>query len=201
MKRKGRVKEASVRWESGVGMFSQIARINDHLYLSSLEAMTPLRLQVHGISQVISAMVEPLPTDLLKKGEGDNMRCHVQVCVEDKETANLSAHFDAVADRIAREARRGGRTLVHCIAGVSRSPSLVLAYLVKHGRMSLADAYHHVRGLRPCIRPNVGFWQQLIDYEVAQRGVPTMRVEPSTPPTKKKSYLATTSITPRYRHG
>ena len=161
-------------------MFSQIARINDHLYLSSLEALTPLRLELHGITQVISAMVEPFPAELLKDA-GCKTRSHVQVCVDDIESANLSAHFDTIADRIAREARRGGRTLVHCIAGVSRSSSLVLAYLVKYGGMSLAEAYRHVRSLRPCIRPNVGFWKQLIAYEISQRGTPTMCVEPSSP--------------------
>ncbi|EUB55337.1 Dual specificity protein phosphatase [Echinococcus granulosus] len=159
-------------------MFSQIARINDHLYLSSLAALTPTRLQQHGVTQVISAMVEVLPPELLAEG-GRRTRSHVQICVEDIESADLSVHFDSVADRIAREARRGGRSLVHCVAGVSRSPSLVLAYLVKHSSMTLAEAYDHLRRLRPCIRPNPGFWRQLIKYEVERRGVPSVCVEGS----------------------
>ncbi|VDM34222.1 unnamed protein product [Hydatigera taeniaeformis] len=159
-------------------MFSQIAKINDHLYLSSLEALTPARLQHYGVTQVISAMVEALPAELLTE-DGSRTRSHVQICVEDIESADLSAYFDSVADRIAREARRGGRTLVHCVAGVSRSPSLVLAYLVKHSSMTLAEAYHHVHRLRPCVRPNPGFWRQLIAYEIERRGVPSMRLEGS----------------------
>nr|CDS32333.1 dual specificity protein phosphatase 14 [Hymenolepis microstoma] len=162
-------------------MFSQIARINDHLYLSSLEALTPARLEACGVTQIISAMIEVLPPDLLllrpSASPGDNgRRAHVQICVEDLESTDLGAHFDAVADRIAREARKGGRSLVHCIAGVSRSPTLVLAYLVKHAHMTLAEAYDHVRGLRPCICPNIGFWRQLIAYEIARRGVSSLRV-------------------------
>ncbi|VDK21257.1 unnamed protein product [Taenia asiatica] len=171
-------KERSVRLKKTEGMFSQIARINDHLFLSSLEALTPARLQQHGVTQVISAMVEALPAELLADG-GSRTRSHVQVCVEDIESADLRAHFDSVADRIDREARRGGRSLVHCVAGVSRSPSLVLAYLVKHSSMTLAEAYDHVHRLRPCIRPNPGFWRQLIAYEIERRGVPSMRFESS----------------------
>lgn len=167
-------------------MFSQIARINDHLYLSSLEALTPARLEARGVTQIISAMVEVLPSNLLllpssASPGGSGRRAHVQICVEDLESADLGAHFDAVADRIAREARKGGRSLVHCVAGVSRSPSLVLAYLVKHAHMTLAEAYDHVRALRPCICPNAGFWRQLIAYEIARRGTSSLRVTTSSP--------------------
>ncbi|KAL5968109.1 Dual specificity protein phosphatase 14 [Taenia solium] len=189
-------------------MFSQIARINDHLFLSSLEALTPARLQQHGVTQVISAMVEALPAELLVDG-GSRTRSHVQVCVEDIESADLRAHFDSVADRIDREARRGGRSLVHCVAGVSRSPSLVLAYLVKHSSMTLAEAYDHVHRLRPCIRPNPGFWRQLIAYEIERRGVPSMRFEsslsnltslfPSSTSTLLWNRLANAGTSPRYR--
>uniref|UniRef100_A0A0R3SDP4 Protein-tyrosine-phosphatase n=1 Tax=Hymenolepis diminuta TaxID=6216 RepID=A0A0R3SDP4_HYMDI len=134
--------------------------------LSSLEALTPARLEARGVTQVISAMVE--------------------ICVEDLESADLGAHFDAVADRIAREARKGGRSLVHCVAGVSRSPTLVLAYLVKHAHMTLAEAYDHVRSLRPCICPNAGFWRQLIAYEIARRGTSSLRVTTSSPSSHRR---------------
>ncbi|KAM7535723.1 hypothetical protein Aperf_G00000088869 [Anoplocephala perfoliata] len=193
-------------------MFSQIARINDHLYLSSLDALTPARLEARGVTQVISAMVEVLPPDLLllptaTKAAGSasgGQRTHVQICVEDLESADLSVYFDSVADRIAREARLGGRSLVHCIAGVSRSPSLVLAYLVKYARMSLAEAYDHVRRLRPCIRPNTGFWRQLIAFEISRRGSQSVRVNTTQPSSyySSSSSLPSTNdtyISPRFR--
>lgn len=50
-------------------------------------------------------------------------------------------------------------------AGVSRSTTLVLAYLMKIEKMTLAEAYKHVKGIRPVIDPNYGFKQQLMDYE------------------------------------
>uniref|UniRef100_A0A914REV2 Dual specificity phosphatase catalytic domain-containing protein n=1 Tax=Parascaris equorum TaxID=6256 RepID=A0A914REV2_PAREQ len=31
--------------------------------------------------------------------------------------------------------------------------------------MTLRQAYHYVKSARPIIRPNVGFWKQMIDYE------------------------------------
>jgi len=50
-----------------------------------------------------------------------------------------------------------GRALVHCIAGVSRSVSLVVAHLIIAHRMTLHDAYKHVRACRTLVQPNNGF--------------------------------------------
>lgn len=152
-------------------MFSQIARINDHLYLSGLQALSPERLRSHGITQIVSVMVDAIPGALTSAVDS-----HIQVSVEDIDYSNLRVHFDSVADRIAREARRGGRTLVHCMAGVSRSATMVLAYLIKHQKMSLSEAYDHVKSKRPCIQPNLGFWRQLIAYEEARTGTRSMKI-------------------------
>ncbi|KAK5904909.1 hypothetical protein CesoFtcFv8_006426 [Champsocephalus esox] len=73
-------------------------------------------------------------------------------------------HMD-VADKIHSVGRKRGAVLVHCAAGVSRSASLCLAYLMKYHRVSLAEAHAWVKARRPVIRPNGGFWRQLIEYE------------------------------------
>ena len=46
-----------------------------------------------------------------------------------------------------------------------RSATLVLAYLMKYHRMKLIDAHAYVKERRPLIRPNAGFWKDLVDYE------------------------------------
>lgn len=45
--------------------------------------------------------------------------------------------------------------------GVSRSATVVIAYLMQHRSMSLVEAYAHVKERRPMINPNAGFWKQL----------------------------------------
>ncbi|VDM02287.1 unnamed protein product [Schistocephalus solidus] len=166
--RTGRLPTRTVSWPD---MFSQIARINDHLYLSGLQALNPERLRQYGITQVITAMIDPPPASLLSA-----VTSHIQISVEDAETSNLRIYFDSVGERIAMEKKRGGKTLVHCMAGISRSASLVLAYLIRHQNMSLADAYDLVRAVRPFIQPNAGFWRQLISYEELVRGRRSMRI-------------------------
>ncbi|KAF2896227.1 hypothetical protein ILUMI_09948, partial [Ignelater luminosus] len=68
----------------------------------------------------------------------------------------------------------GGKTLLHCIAGVSRSAALCIAYLMKYHRFSLLDAYNYVKLKRPIIRPNCGFFRQLIEYEMDLFGCNTV---------------------------
>lgn len=55
-------------------------------------------------------------------------------------------------------------TLVHCMMGISRSSSVVLAYLMYQKRMTLAEAFEHV-SLHRDISPNTGFFSQLTKYE------------------------------------
>lgn len=55
--------------------------------------------------------------------------------------------------------------LIHCVAGVSRSVTFCIAYLMKYHRMTLLEAYNHVKLKRSMIRPNCGFFRQLIEYE------------------------------------
>ena len=55
--------------------------------------------------------------------------------------------------------------LVHCAAGISRSSSTVIAYLMKKFGWTYVKAYGFVRGKRPVISPNNGFIRQLRNYE------------------------------------
>nr|CUU97454.1 hypothetical transcript [Hymenolepis microstoma] len=61
--------------------------------------------------------------------------------------------------------RSGGRVLIHCFAGISRSPTLAIAYLMHNQRITFDEAYNRVKLLRPKISPNFNFIGQLTDFE------------------------------------
>lgn len=55
----------------------------------------------------------------------------------------------------------GGIVMVHCVGGISRSPSVVCAYLVLYQNMSHHAALAHVKACRSFVLVNSGFQQQL----------------------------------------
>lgn len=61
--------------------------------------------------------------------------------------------------------RRPGKILVHCSAGVSRSPTIIVAYLMQRHHMTLKEALGLVVRARPSVCPNPGFLSQLKEME------------------------------------
>lgn len=59
----------------------------------------------------------------------------------------------------------GGRVLVHCQAGISRSATICLAYLIWSRRVRLEEAFDFVKERRGVISPNLGFMGQLLQFE------------------------------------
>ena len=65
--------------------------------------------------------------------------------------------IEAACMFIERSLRDGQGVLVHCLAGRSRSATIVLAYLITRRGMALADAYKFLKAKRPSISPNLGY--------------------------------------------
>lgn len=61
--------------------------------------------------------------------------------------------------------RCGGKILVHCKAGVSRSATICIAYLMVHKSLTLDQAFDYVQSRREIISPNLSFMQQLFEFE------------------------------------
>lgn len=77
----------------------------------------------------------------------DDCPLYLQIPVWDKSDVDISVYFDEVADLIEQVRQTNGKVLVHCVAGVSRSATLCLAYLMKQ-KMSLKTAFELVRSVR-----------------------------------------------------
>lgn len=54
---------------------------------------------------------------------------------------------------------------MHCLAGISRSVTVTVAYLMQKLNLSLNDAYDLVKQKKSNISPNFNFMGQLLDFE------------------------------------
>lgn len=73
---------------------------------------------------------------------------------------NLSCSFSTDSVR-----NKGGRVFVHCQAGISRSATICLAYLMRTNRVKLDEAFEFVKQRRSIISPNFSFMGQLLQFE------------------------------------
>jgi len=81
---------------------------------------------------------------------------HLQVFIDDVENANLDHYFDRCLEFIENQITTGN-VLVHCFQGISRSSSIVIAFLMKRHKWSYTKALNFVRNQRSIAEPNEGF--------------------------------------------
>ena len=90
---------------------------------------------------------------------------YYRVDVEDMSKEPLEEFLEEATDFIYQWTSQNLPVLVHCRAGVSRSASVVLAYMVRFGNFTLNDAFVYLRAARPAVTPNLGFMEKLVAYE------------------------------------
>jgi len=84
--------------------------------------------------------------------------------VSDSAQSKLCKYFDECTEFI-NEALQTGTVLVHCFGGVSRSPSVVIAYLMRYCNLNFSNALAYVKDKRSVVNPNSGFLNQLKNYQ------------------------------------
>jgi len=118
-------------------------------------------------------VTEDEPNHFEHKGTIQYLNCPIEDSIE----ADISDHLEVASDWIEARRQEGCSVLVHCLGGISRSPTIVLGYMVKHQQMALHEAFEFVLRQRR-IDPNDGFMRQLITFEIRYRGSPSIKLPP-----------------------
>ncbi|XP_032784480.2 serine-rich adhesin for platelets isoform X2 [Daphnia magna] len=85
--------------------------------------------------------------------------------VNDSYGEKLLPYFVRATQFIDKVRETNGSVLVHCLAGISRSPTVAIAYVMRHLQMTFDDAFRYVKSKRSSISPNFNFLGQLLEYE------------------------------------
>lgn len=163
--------------------FFSISQINENLFLSGIDVleMNSSLVKKLGITHILSCLSGKYISDIHKKIILENpqmiikylplndefqqnlwKKCsHLNISDSDynKPLIEIAYHF------IDSAIMNGGKVLIHCMVGVSRSATLVIYYIMKKYSLKYSTAYAIVKGKRSVIEPNKSFENQLLIYE------------------------------------
>ena len=143
-------------------------QILPHLYLGGRKVATCLpSLNSSGITNVLN-VTSSVPNQFVSAG-----LTYKQIAVEDSHDVNMMQHLPEAFDFIEKARENREKVLVHCHAGMSRSVTVILAYLMKFYNHTLDSAYEHVKQIKSDISPNFSFMGQLLEYECTLRPSPS----------------------------
>ncbi|NWX88769.1 DUS16 phosphatase, partial [Nothoprocta pentlandii] len=135
-------------------------RILPHLYLGcQRDVLNKELMQQNDIGYVLNASNTCPKPDFIPESH------FLRVPVNDSFCEKILPWLDKSVDFIEKAKASNGRVLVHCLAGISRSATIAIAYIMKRMDMSLDEAYRFVKEKRPTISPNFNFLGQLLDFE------------------------------------
>ncbi|XP_041753189.1 dual specificity protein phosphatase 26 [Coregonus clupeaformis] len=148
---------------TGKAIISHADEVWPRLYIGDQDSATNVRqLANHRVTHVLNAN-HSKRRDGAETYLGMNIK-YFGIEAHDSCNFDMSVNFQTAADFIHRALSEGGIVLVHCAVGVSRSATLVLAYLMLRQNLTLVDAICAVKDNRGVI-PNRGFLRQLINLD------------------------------------
>lgn len=115
-------------------------------------------LKGEGITHILSLRDNPhaiYPDDFVYK----------LIDAEDMPNQDLSKHFEECVYFIHECLLSGGKVMIHCMAGVSRSTTATCVYLMTASSQSMDTVLASIKARREIAGPNEGFMSQLRNYE------------------------------------
>lgn len=150
----GRMRGLSQPWISTEFNVNQIED-DTGVYIGDIaSAFNKEKLKELGITHIITAILgvqDQFPEDFV----------YLNVPVRDVESEDISKFLPETTKFITDALAGGGKVLVHCVCGVSRSATIVAAWLMSKDGYSADEAITHLQQRRGCVDPNPAFREQL----------------------------------------
>ncbi|XP_047330666.1 dual specificity protein phosphatase PHS1-like isoform X2 [Impatiens glandulifera] len=158
------------------------SQISNSLFIGgALAASSFCTLKHFGISHILCLCSNEI-------GQSDSQRPELfeyrNISIRDEEDANISSIFSEAHDFIDHVEQTGGKILVHCFEGKSRSATVVIAYLMIRKKMTLSEAWNSVKRVHRRAQPNDGFARILLELDQELHGKVSMEWQRRKPTMK-----------------
>jgi protein-tyrosine phosphatase len=143
-----------------IHMNIHLSQILHWLYLGNFENACDIKeLRRNNIGYVLNCAIEcknkVLPKSIVE----------LHLDVRDEPEFDIIKYFDKSNAFINKVRTDGGNILVHCKMGLSRSPTFIIAFLIKYYGFTVDSAINYLKRKRPYVNINHGFIEQLHQYE------------------------------------
>jgi len=135
-------------------------------YYSSLQFN---ELKTRNITHIISVLREVFVPPISFPQQTIKDFSYLVIKANDNHNQNLLDYFEIVHSFIEEAKSNGTAVLIHCMAGVSRSATLSISYLMKYHNWDANTAIIFAKKARSVISPNPGFRKQLLLFENMQK--------------------------------
>lgn len=137
--------------------------IIDNIYIGNIESGTNHELlKKHNIIAIVnlSNSKNNYPKDIQI----------MNIMIDDAYNIDITSYLEDAYNFIEKY-NKDGNVLVHCRAGISRSSSVVIHYIMKKYNKSYQEALSFVKEKRSIVQPNDGFMRQLVKYQIDILGI------------------------------
>jgi len=147
--------------------------VYDRIFVGSLRVIhDPKEIENNEITHVVSCLNEYPVRQIIEREASEK----VMTIFDSPKTWLFIERFDdrdnvKIGDIVKRTNKfiseamkdKNAKVLIHCSAGVSRSASIAIAYIMTKEKSSLNDILTKMREKRCILNPNLGFRRQLIE--------------------------------------
>jgi protein-tyrosine phosphatase len=138
-----------------------MSKIIENLYLGNIDDVGSVKfIRENNIKLIINAAIEvivPIHEDvniIMNLQWHDSMEQSINFCF-----------LDYLTNVIHSFLKENKAVLVNCFAGISRSSTIVIAYMMNYHNMAFDEAFNYVQGKRWIVNPNPNFQIILKNYE------------------------------------
>lgn len=138
-----------------------ISKINQFIYLGSYEPILNENDEFEKLKFDVLINCSEIAYPIKIK----NQYIVHQYPLSDDQYATLLEYIDEASEKINEYVNLGKKIYIHCVHGMSRSPAILIYYLMQYKKFTFNSALDLITAIRPIVSLNPNFTNELYQLE------------------------------------